>query len=76
VVGHVTSGSSLAVSQLYNDAQVVQLSPTATSVLYSQAGPFSYRMVPPDDAQGRFLADVLARDYPAGCASRADVRER
>jgi ABC-type branched-subunit amino acid transport system substrate-binding protein len=66
VVGHVTSGSSLAVSQLYNDAQVVQLSPTATSVLYSQAGPFSYRMVPPDDAQGRFLADVLARDYPAG----------
>jgi len=66
VVGHVTSGSSLAASQLYNDAQVVQLSPTATSTLYSQAGPFSYRMVPPDDAQGRFLADVLAQRYPQG----------
>lgn len=66
VVGHVTSGSSLAVSQLYNDARVVQLSPTATSALYSQAGPFSYRMVPPDDAQGRFLADALVQQYPDG----------
>ncbi len=66
VVGHVTSGSSLAVSQLYNDAKVVQLSPTATSALYSQAGPFSYRMVPPDDAQGRFLVETLAEQYPQG----------
>jgi len=66
VVGHPTSGSSLAVSQLYNDARVVQLSPTASSVLYSQAGAYSYRMVPPDDAQGRFLAEVVARDHPAG----------
>lgn len=66
VVGHVTSGSSLAASQLYNDARVVQLSPTATAVLYSNAGPYSYRMVPPDDAQGRFLANVLERDFAQG----------
>lgn len=66
VVGHVTSGSSLAVSQLYNDAQVVQLSPTATAALYSEAGPFSYRMVPPDDAQARFLVEVLNAQYPQG----------
>jgi branched-chain amino acid transport system substrate-binding protein len=66
VVGHVTSGSSLAVSQLYNDAHVVQLSPTATSVLYSEAGAFSYRMVPPDDAQGRFLAEAVAQQHPDG----------
>lgn len=66
VVGHVTSSSSLATSQLYNAAGVVQLSPTATSVLYSQAGRYSYRMVPPDDQQARFLCETLCRRYPPG----------
>ena len=66
VVGHVTSGSSLATAQLYNDAQVVQLSPTATSRLYGSAGAFSFRMVPPDDVQAAFLAELVAGDFPRG----------
>jgi branched-chain amino acid transport system substrate-binding protein len=66
VVGHVTSSASLATSQLYNEARVLQLSPTATSVLYSQAGSYSYRMVPPDDRQARFLCEVVCRQFQAG----------
>jgi len=66
VIGHVTSSASLATSQLYNAGSVVQLSPTATSILYSQAGPFSFRMVPPDDRQATFLCEVLCAAYPPG----------
>jgi branched-chain amino acid transport system substrate-binding protein len=65
-VGHVTSGASLATAQLYNDARVVQLSPSATSRLFAQAGPFSFRLAQPDDEQGRYLAQVVARDFPRG----------
>lgn len=66
VVGHVTSSASLATSQLYNEARVVQLSPTATSVLYTQAGTYSYRMVPPDDQQAHFLCEVLCQRFEPG----------
>ncbi len=66
VVGHSNSAASLAASQVYNEAEVVQLAPTSTAVLYSQAGPYSFRMVPPDDQQGRFLAGEVARRFPRG----------
>jgi branched-chain amino acid transport system substrate-binding protein len=66
VVGHSNSVASLATSQVYNQHGIVQIAPTSTAVLYSEAGPFSFRMVPPDDAQGRFLAGVVADSLPAG----------
>jgi len=66
VVGHSNSASSLAAAQVYNDAHVVQLAPTSTAVLYSQAGPYSFRMVPPDDQQGKFLAETVQRQFPNG----------
>jgi branched-chain amino acid transport system substrate-binding protein len=59
VVGNGNSAASLATSPLYNSHKVVQLSPHATAVLYSSAGPFSYRMVSPDDRQGHFLGQRL-----------------
>lgn len=68
VIGHSNSAASLAASQVYNAHEVLQLSPTASAVVYSEAGPFSFRLVPPDDRQGRFLAGVLRDSLPPGTA--------
>lgn len=59
VVGPNNSAASLAAAPVYNEHKVVQLSPVATAVLYSAAGPYSYRLAPPDDRQGRFIARHL-----------------
>lgn len=66
VVGHSNSSASLAAAPLYNDREVVQLTPTSTAVAYSRAGPFSFRLVPPDDRQGAFLARYLSEILPEG----------
>lgn len=61
IVGHSNSGASIAASQVYNARRVVQLAPTSTSPLYSQAGPYSFRLVAGDEHQAAFLAaHVLA----------------
>ncbi len=57
VVGHTNSSASLAASQVYNVRRVVQIAPTTTSPLYSQAGPYSYRLTASDEYQAQFLAD-------------------
>jgi branched-chain amino acid transport system substrate-binding protein len=62
VVGNGNSAASLATSPLYNEHRVVQLSPHSTALLYSSAGPYSYRMVSPDDRQGRFLGERLTAE--------------
>jgi branched-chain amino acid transport system substrate-binding protein len=66
VIGHASSTSSLAASQVYNDHEIVQIAPTSTTPVYSQAGPFSFRMVPSDVWQGRFLAGAVAEAFPDG----------
>lgn len=66
VIGHASSTASLAASQIYNDHEIVQIAPTSTTPVYSQAGPFSFRMVPSDVWQGRFLADAVAEAFPDG----------
>ncbi len=66
VVGHTNSAASLVTAQLYNEAEVVQMAPTTTAVAYSEAGPFSFRLVPSDDHQGPFLANALERSFPDG----------
>lgn len=66
VIGHSNSAASLAASQVYNRAGLVQIAPTTTSVTYGEAGPYSFRMVPADDSQAAFMADVaLAEWLPA-----------
>lgn len=66
VVGHSNSAASLAASQIYNDARIVQVAPTSSAVVYSRAGPYSFRLVPPDDRQGAFLARHVEERFPAG----------
>ncbi len=66
VVGHSNSSASLAAAPVYNGHGVVQIAPTSTAVGYTHAGPFSFRMVPPDVAQGAFLARVIDSLFPSG----------
>lgn len=66
VIGHSNSAGSLAAAAIYNAAGVTQVAPTSTAPLYGEAGPYSFRMVPPDPLQGRFLAEALDRILPEG----------
>ncbi len=66
VVGHSNSAASLATAYLYREAEVVQIAPTSTSPLFSDAGPYSFRLVPPDTVQGAYLASILGTILPAG----------
>jgi branched-chain amino acid transport system substrate-binding protein len=66
VVGHSNSAASLATAPIYNAHQVVQIAPTASATAYSEAGPYSFRLVPPDDEQGRFLAERVREILPDG----------
>lgn len=66
VVAHSNSASSLATAPVYNLAGIVQLAPTSTAPRYSEAGPFSFRLVPPDDEQGLVLAHALDSLFPSG----------
>jgi branched-chain amino acid transport system substrate-binding protein len=61
VVGHSNSTASLAGSQIYNTRRVVQIAPTSSSALLTQAGPYTFRLVANDAHQARFLADELVR---------------
>ncbi len=62
VMGHSNSAASLTAAPIYNQARVVQIAPHSTADLYSEAGPYSFRMVPPDRQQGRVLARFLAAE--------------
>lgn len=66
VVGHSNSSSSLATAPLYNRDEVVQIAPTSTAAAYSNSGEFSFRMVPPDPAQGGFIAEMVDSIWPDG----------
>lgn len=65
VVGHSNSGASLAASQAYNRARVVQLAPTTTATVYERAGEYSFRMVPSDRDQAQLLVRA-ARQFASG----------
>jgi branched-chain amino acid transport system substrate-binding protein len=64
VVGHSSSTVSLAASQIYNAAKVVQIAPTSTAPAYSDAGPYSYRLVPSDVEQARFIVSAVRSGWP------------
>lgn len=66
VVGHANSAASLAAAPIYNAHHVVQVAPTASATVYSRAGSYSFRLVPPDDEQGRFLVHRLSEALPGG----------
>lgn len=57
VVGHMNSGTSIPASKIYSDANIVQISPSATNPTYTLQGfKTTYRMVATDAQQGPALA--------------------
>lgn len=66
VIGHSNSAASLAASPLYNGAEVVQIAPTSTAARYAEAGPYSFRLAPPDTKQGEVIAAAVRSKLPEG----------
>lgn len=66
VVGHTTSAASIMAASIYNERRIVQMAPISTARVYSELGAHSFRMVPPDARQARFLAELLTRAFPDG----------
>lgn len=64
VVGHSNSAASLAASQVYNARGLVHIAPTSTAPLFSDAGPWSFRLVPDDQQQAMFLVRQVAGRQP------------
>jgi len=58
VVGHLTSGTTLAAAPVYNggDTPLVEISPSASSPELSSAGPYTFRICPTDLLHGSRLA--------------------
>jgi branched-chain amino acid transport system substrate-binding protein len=59
VIGHLTSVTTLAAAPIYNGGNdpVVEISPSASSPLVSQAGPWTFRVCPAEHTHGARLAE-------------------
>jgi len=61
VVGHLNSGASIAASEIYDRAGIVEISPATTDPEYTQRGlKTTYRLVETDAQQGPALATYAA----------------
>lgn len=57
VIGHLTSGATLAAAPVYGGVEpVVAISPSASSPLLTAAGPWIFRVCPTDELHGARLA--------------------
>lgn len=59
VVGHSSSRGALAAAPVYNDAEVVQISPLTTSRHLAAAGEWTFTLSPNDSVEGAFIAEFL-----------------
>lgn len=57
VIGHFSSGTTLATTEIYETGQLTLVSPTSTSVDISRAGDYIFRTVPSDRLAASILAD-------------------
>ncbi len=62
VVGDFSSSVSMAAAEIYNQAGLVQISPTASHPDYTKIGEFSFRAGATQTAEGPFLARWAAND--------------
>lgn len=75
VVGHLNSGTSIPASRIYADANIVQISPSATNPKYTEQGyKTTYRVVANDNQQGAVLANYAASDMKAKRVAIVDDR--
>ncbi len=65
VAGHFCSGSSIPASQVYEEENILQISPASTNPkLTEEGGPNVFRTCGRDDQQGTVAGNFLADTYP------------
>jgi branched-chain amino acid transport system substrate-binding protein len=66
VIGHLNSGATIPASKIYHDAQIVQISPSATAVAYTAQGyNTAFRLMANDSQQGLVLANYAVKALKA-----------
>ena len=60
VVGHGGSRASLAAAPVYDEARIVQVTPTSTSRLLANAGSWIFNLAPDDSVEGAFIGGFVA----------------
>jgi len=66
VVGHLNSGTTIPASKLYHDANIPQVSPSATNVTYTHQGfKTAFRVMANDAQQGKVLGDYAVKKLNA-----------
>ena len=65
VAGHFCSGSSIPASAVYNDSNVIQISPASTNPKFTdeRPGPGIFRVCGRDDQQGQVAGAFLAKNF-------------
>ena len=64
VVGHVCSHASIPASKVYENANLVAISPASTNPLLTDEGARNiFRLIGRDDDQGRVAAELLAQEW-------------
>jgi branched-chain amino acid transport system substrate-binding protein len=75
VVGHLNSGTSIPASKIYADANVTQISPSATNPKLTEQGfKTTFRVVANDNQQGGVLANYAATEMKAKTIAIVDDR--
>lgn len=75
VIGHLNSGTTIPASRIYNDNGVVQISPSATAVAYTNQGYKSaFRVMANDGQQGKVLGEYAVATLQAGKIAVIDDR--
>jgi branched-chain amino acid transport system substrate-binding protein len=66
VVGHYNSSCSIPASDIYNEASIIQITPTSSNPKFTERGyKMIYRIITRDDQQGVFVADYLKNQVKA-----------
>ncbi len=62
VVGHYNSSCTLAGAPIYNRSGVVEVSPGSSAPAVTDAGPYTFRVIPTDAFQGDFVAKWMLNE--------------
>ena len=75
IVGHLNSGTTIPASKIYTDANMTQISPSATNPKYTEQGfKTTFRVVANDNQQGAVLANYAADTLKAKTIAIIDDR--
>jgi len=75
VIGHLNSGTTIPASKIYSDANMAQISPSATNPKYTEQGfKTAFRVVANDNQQGAVLANYAADTLKAKTIAILDDR--